>query len=217
MVDNNSATINALLQYALPIDATLVTGSPETAISWAVTVRAKPPAFPDISGGELALVSMDVLRSYDSRITFADVVEGLAEVGVNGIAATDDISKSAIMVAEERQIALFMLPNSRSLTSVERDINRLIVNQSAQLTQRAMDIQQQLTRLAAENRDLNSLLKIIAGQTIAVWQPVLSLVVTLLATVLVVILAGRIFRVGILWQGKTPRISEILKWAIVGE
>jgi purine catabolism regulator len=163
MVDNNSATINALLQYALPIDATLVTGSPETFISWAVTVRAKPPAFPDISGGELALVSMDVLRSYDSRITFADVVEGLAEVGVNGIAVTDDISKSAIMVAEERQIALIMLPNSRSLTSVERDINRLIVNQSAQLTQRAMDIQQQLTRLAAENRDLNSLLKIMAG------------------------------------------------------
>ncbi len=60
-------------------------------------------------------------------------------------------------------------------------------------------------------------LRLATGQTIAVWQPILSLAVTLLATVLVVILAGRIFRVGILWQGKTPRISEILKWAIVGE
>ena len=60
-------------------------------------------------------------------------------------------------------------------------------------------------------------LRLATGQTIAWWQPVLALVITLLTTVFVVIVAGRIFRVGILWQGKTPRLSEIMKWAFIGE
>ena len=39
------------------------------------------------------------------------------------------------------------------------------MNRTAQLTQRAIEIQRQLTRLAAENRDLNSLLQILARAT----------------------------------------------------
>lgn len=60
-------------------------------------------------------------------------------------------------------------------------------------------------------------LRMATGQSIAIWQPIVSLVVTLMATLIIVVLAGRIFRVGILWQGKTPRLGEILKWAMVGE
>ena len=60
-------------------------------------------------------------------------------------------------------------------------------------------------------------LRLATGQTIATWQPIVSLIVTLLATIAMVVLAGRIFRVGILWQGKTPRLSEICKWALLGE
>jgi purine catabolism regulator len=44
-------------------------------------------------------------------------------------------------------------------------VNKLILNQAAQLTERALEIQRQLTRLAAENRDLNSLLQVIARAT----------------------------------------------------
>jgi PucR family transcriptional regulator, purine catabolism regulatory protein len=165
MSEENRTTLQALLQFALPLGTTLAAGAPETTITWAVNVRAQPPAFPDISGGELALVSMDVLRSYDSRITLAEVVGSLAEVGVNAVAVRDPISQTAITVAAERQISLLALPEESSLASVERAVNKLIVNQSAQLTQRAMEIQRQLSRLAAENRDLNSLLQIIARAT----------------------------------------------------
>jgi PucR family transcriptional regulator, purine catabolism regulatory protein len=162
---NNTATIQALLRFALPLGTTLATGDPETPISWAATVRAQPPAFPDIYGGELALVSMDVLRGYDARITLAEVVESLAGAGVAGVAVDGEVSQTAVAVAKERGLALMILPENTGLAGVERAVNKLILNQAAQLTERAMEMQRQLTRLAAENRDLNSLLQVIARAT----------------------------------------------------
>src|SRR5262245_27143638 len=114
MTDNQTATLQALLQFALPLGTTLVTGSPETTINWAVTVRAQPPAFPDIHGGELALVSMNVLRSYNSRITLAEVIHGLAAVGVYAVAASDDINDDAVNTASECQVGLLSLPEDSS-------------------------------------------------------------------------------------------------------
>jgi purine catabolism regulator len=165
MTEKNTVTLQALLQFALPLGASLVTGSPEVSISWAVTVRAQPPAFPDIYGGELALVAMDVLRSYDSRIRLADVIQSLAEVGIQALATTDEITQPAITVANNCGVSIISLPEESSLPSLERAVNTLIVNQTAQLTQRAIEIQRQLARLAAENRDLNSLLQILARAT----------------------------------------------------
>jgi purine catabolism regulator len=165
MPEKNTATLQALLRFALPLGTTLVVGDPETTINWAVTVRAQPPAFPDIYGGELALVSMDVLRSYDNRITLSEVVQSLAEVGVRAVAVEGEIAKYAVNLATERTVSLLSLPEGASLAAIERAVNKLILNQSAQLTERAMEIQRQLTRLAAENRDLNSLLQVIARAT----------------------------------------------------
>lgn len=165
MTERNTATLQALLQYALPLGTSLLIGSAETTINWAVTVRAQPPAFPEIYGGELALVSMDVLRSYDPRITLAEVIHHLVEVGIAAVAAKDDIPQSTISLAGERGICLLALPEDSSLTSVERAVNTLILNQQAQFNQRAMEIQRQLTRLAAENRELSALLQVIARAT----------------------------------------------------
>ncbi|MCK6577149.1 MAG: helix-turn-helix domain-containing protein [Anaerolineae bacterium] len=165
MTENNSASLQSLLQFALPLGTQLVTGSADEAITWAVTVQAQPPAFPDVYGGELALVSLDILRSYDSRLTLADVILKLAEAGVCAIASKHDVSQSAVKAATEAGVALLALPDDSSLPRVERAVNTLIVNYRAQVTQRAMEIQRQLTRLAAENRDLNSLLQLVARVT----------------------------------------------------
>jgi ABC-2 type transport system permease protein len=51
---------------------------------------------------------------------------------------------------------------------------------------------------------------------IAPWQPVLGMVLVLLATLCCVYAAGRIFRVGILMQGKGAKVGDIVRWVIRG-
>ncbi len=165
MTNNNTVTLQALMQFALPLGTTLVSGNADMTISWVVTIRAQPPAFPEIYGGELALLSMDLLRSYSVRVTFDEVITSLAQAGVRAIAAKGEISDEAIKISSDLGVSLLALPDDSNLTSLERAVTTLIVNQSAQLTQRAIEIQRQLTRLAAENRDLNSLLQLMARAT----------------------------------------------------
>lgn len=165
MSDKNTASIQSLLRYSLPLGASIVAGDAETKVNWSITIRAQPPVFPDIYGGELALVSMDVLRSVDSRLSLASVVGQLADFGVSAVLATGAVAQDAVDTANNCGVALLSVPDDTSLTTVERAVNSLLLNQSARLTERAIEIQRQLTRLAAENRDLNSLLQVMSRST----------------------------------------------------
>ena len=60
------------------------------------------------------------------------------------------------------------------------------------------------------------MLRLATGQAIPLWQPIAGALLTAISTLAIVFFAARIFRVGILWQGKTPRIGEILRWAFRG-
>ena len=48
------------------------------------------------------------------------------------------------------------------------------------------------------------------------WEPLLGVAVVLATTVLCVYAAGRIFRVGLLMQGKGARMGQIVKWIFRG-
>ena len=48
------------------------------------------------------------------------------------------------------------------------------------------------------------------------WQPALGIVLVTLTTILFVFVAGRIFRVGILMQGKGAKFGEMIRWAVRG-
>ena len=48
------------------------------------------------------------------------------------------------------------------------------------------------------------------------WQPALGVVLVLLTTAAFVYIAGRIFRVGILMQGKGAKVRDMLRWATRG-
>ncbi len=51
---------------------------------------------------------------------------------------------------------------------------------------------------------------------VPVWQSLLGVCLVLLTTLLAVFCAGRIFRVGILMQGKGAKIGEMLRWVVRG-
>ncbi len=59
-------------------------------------------------------------------------------------------------------------------------------------------------------------LRLASESVIPLWQPVCGLVLLCVTTLAVVFLAGRVFRIGILWQGKTPRFTELFRWALSG-
>jgi ABC-2 type transport system permease protein len=59
-------------------------------------------------------------------------------------------------------------------------------------------------------------LRLASEAVIPVWQIVVGLVLLVATTAVCIHVAGRIFRIGILWQGKSPRFSELIHWAWSG-
>ena len=51
------------------------------------------------------------------------------------------------------------------------------------------------------------------GTPIPIWQYIATSFVLLISTAFCLFVAGRIFRVGMLWQGKIPKVSELIRWA----
>jgi ABC-2 type transport system permease protein len=52
--------------------------------------------------------------------------------------------------------------------------------------------------------------------TIPAWQPWVGLAGVVIAAIAISWVAARIFRIGILMQGKTPNIGDLIRWAVRG-
>jgi ABC-2 type transport system permease protein len=59
-------------------------------------------------------------------------------------------------------------------------------------------------------------LRLSSEAVIPTWQIALSLALLVVATALGIFVAGRVFRIGILWQRKSPKFTQLIRWALRG-
>ncbi len=157
---NPHVTVDDVWRGALPKDTLLVAGTTGTRreVVWCTTLRARPPAFTPLRGGELLLIDPQVLTAVDSRLTVARLLESLAGQGVAGAAIAGRVSPEARRAADTHGLPLFALPATMPLDQVEQQVLRYIVDRRAELHERAQDLHRQLSELALAGRGLPALL-----------------------------------------------------------
>src|SRR3989442_7412495 len=118
MASNKSAapphphvTVDDVWRGALPKQTELVAGAPGSRreVVWCTALRARPPAFTPLRGGELLLIDPQVLSAVDARLTLARLLESLAGQGVAGAAVS-----AACRLRRDRLPTPMACPCSRS-------------------------------------------------------------------------------------------------------
>ncbi|MBN1201021.1 MAG: helix-turn-helix domain-containing protein [Anaerolineae bacterium] len=161
-VVTTSIDVKTLLKLALPIGSRLITGRPETPVSWVCNLRPRPPFFPDLEGGELVLVSTNALANHQKPPALEDVIEQLAKAKASALGVRGTLTPHTHRIARAYNFPLIALPDRAILPQVERAVRRLFTNRQAQLAQRAFEIQQTLQRHAASHRGLTTMLNALA-------------------------------------------------------
>src|SRR2546422_8237560 len=145
---------------ALPAETQRVAGGAgmRREVVWCTALRARPPAFTPIRGGELLLINPQVLTAVDAGFPLGRLVEPLAGQAVAGAAVLGRVSPEARRVADAHGLPLFSLPATTPLDQVEQSVLRYIVDRRAELHERAQDLHRQLSELALAGRGLPALL-----------------------------------------------------------
>ena len=153
-------TVDDVWHGALPKETQMVAGAAgmRREVVWCTALRARPPAFTPLRGGELLLINPHVLSAVDGRLTLARLLESLAGQGVAGAAVSGRVSVEARRVADAHGLPLFALPVGLALDQVEQQVLRYVVDRRAELHERAQDLHRQLSELALAGRGLPALL-----------------------------------------------------------
>lgn len=173
-----SVTVRDVLRLALPPGTTVAAGNGGIGrqVSWVATLRATLPAFAELRGGELALLSVEAARALDSRLTLSTLVRRLAKapVPVAGVVALGPIVPDDLAAAEEARLPLLQLPERADLREVEREITRLVTDYEAQFERRGAQLYDLLTQRSLAGQGVPGLLEALAertGQSVACFAP----------------------------------------------
>jgi PucR family transcriptional regulator, purine catabolism regulatory protein len=143
-------TLEDVLREGLTVDADVLAGAGylDRQLSWVVRLRARAPALPPLTGGELVLAPIQALESLDARPALARVVEQVAELGAAAMLVIGRVDREAERVAELHRMPLVQL-----IASAARP-EALELELQGWLVQRKLDIQRELAGLHLEFNSL---------------------------------------------------------------
>jgi purine catabolism regulator len=166
-------TLRDLLRLALPAGTVVVAGynNMNQPVSWVHVLNTRPPAFPDLQGGELALLSLDAMRLLSDKLTLVQLIRDLAQMDVAGIGVQGDIGQPSQEMADAQHIPLLRLPETADLRHTEHQIAQVLMGHPIDPEERGQEVREQLLQLSTENRGLEALAKAISamvGKTVVV-------------------------------------------------
>ncbi len=164
-----AVTVRHVLRLALPPESKVVAGAPGLGhqVTWVAMMRTKLPAFVDLRGGELALLSVEAAQALDPRLTLANLVKRLAQAPVAAIAFLGDVAEDAVAAAESLRLPLIHLPAGSDVREVEREVARLVSDYEAQLERRGAQLYNVLTQLLLADTEsgMQALLDVLVART----------------------------------------------------
>lgn len=167
--------VSNLLSEVLPPAAKLLGGAGglQRQVTWAATMRTRPPAFESLQGGELALLSLSALsalQEVDGTLTLAKVVRSLDEakvaaVAIVGLSDQPDSPEvqQAIALADERSLPLIALPRQPGLMDIERDSIAFVVRHRGGVEQRVNEVYQEVLTLSLHRAGVVAMMQRLAA------------------------------------------------------
>jgi purine catabolism regulator len=131
-------------------------------VTWATSLRSRPPAFEPHGGGELVLTggaTLESLLQVDASLSLVRILEGLSAAGAAALCVATPVNRAASKVADALGLPLIELPPATSLVDAERGIIGLILGRHNELQAQASDFYRHLAQLAVENRGLEAIIR----------------------------------------------------------
>ena len=125
---NSTLTVRDLLLPGEPLDPAEVLAGHEylhNPVTWVVSLRPYPPAFPRLRGGELALVSTEHLARLDPPTTLSDVIRQLVSRGAAGMAVRGEVDRPAIEAARAGGLPIVGLEPDAPMHDIEQAVMRV--------------------------------------------------------------------------------------------
>lgn len=157
-------TVQDLLRLTLPVGTIIVAGRQRmtTPVKWVSVLNTRPPAFPDLQGRELALLSLDAMRLLSDKLTLVSLIRELSEADVSAIGVQGEIALPAQAAAEEQGTPLLRLPETVPLRDLETQVAQVLLGTPPSPQARGQEIREQLLQFSTENRGLEMLAEVLA-------------------------------------------------------
>ncbi len=173
-------TVRQVQEIAWPPGAILLGGEAglERVVTGAATMRARTPAFPALHGGEVALISIALLRQLEPRPRFERLVAQLAEAGVAAVvffgpAGVPDGAEAIfgdglvpmVEAAGRHALPVFLVPPPHTPELVELALHRALAEQREGLVRRSQELQQAFADLALAGHGAAAIVERLAATT----------------------------------------------------